>query len=159
MMPAEAAVAFPSSWLSLRQGFYSWFPRLSVCPVWQRIARRSDLLHGSPTCRCWYRTTSCLSYRYFCSAVVDVQFVVSPLPVHYTVGPWECSQGPFSWRGRATSFSQSMADMLLMPRHSRTSVLGTLFCHWMRRIHRRHLRWKLLSFFSCLTWVVHVSLL
>ncbi len=61
MLPAEAAVTFPSSWLSLWQGYYSWFPRLSV---------QSDLLHGCSTCRCWCRTTSC--------PVVDVQFVTWP---------------------------------------------------------------------------------
>lgn len=101
MMPAEAAVAFPSSCLSLHQGFYSRFPRLSVCPVWQQKARRSDLLHGSPTCQCWCRTISCLSYRCLCSSVMDVQLVVSPLPACHTIGSWECGQGPFFWCGRA----------------------------------------------------------
>lgn len=123
MMPAEAAVAFPSSWLSLWHGFYSWFPRLSALSVWQRNARQSDLLHGSPTCRCWCRTTSCLSYSYLCSAVVDVQLVMGPSassPYNRSLG---MQQGSIllMWPSQRRCFSLSMADMLLMPAHSRTS--------------------------------------
>ncbi len=98
MMLAEAAVAFPSSWLTLQQGFYSWFTRFSICPVWQQMPGFCTAL---PHADFDIGQLHVFQNRYLCSALVDVWFAVSPLPVRHTIGPWECNQGPFSWRGWA----------------------------------------------------------
>ena len=64
-----------------------------------------------------------------------------------------------TWPSQRRRLSLRMANMLFMFAHSRTSAFDTLSCHLMRRMRRRHLRWKLLSFFSWLAYVVHASLL
>ncbi len=78
MMLAEAAVAFPSSWLTLQQGFYSWFTQFSVCPVWRQMPGFCTAL---PHADVDIGQLHIFQNRYLCSAVVDVWFAVSPLHI------------------------------------------------------------------------------
>ena len=54
-----------------------------------------------------------------------------------------------TWPSQCRHLALNMANMLFMLALSHTSVSGTLSSQWMWRMRRRHLMWKLFSFFSC----------
>ena len=64
-----------------------------------------------------------------------------------------------TWPSQRRRLSLSMANMLFVQARFKTSALVTLSCHFMCKIRRKHLRWKLSSFFSWPAYVVHASLL
>ena len=72
--------------------------------------------------------------------------------------PWRMSFGMWLSSMRRKWRCLSRVYMVGRPARDRTSTLVTLSCHDMPKMRRMLLTWKVLSLFSCLACVVHVSL-
>ena len=64
----------------------------------------------------------------------------------------------WTWPSQRSLRCLSKVDMLGRPARDKTSVFGTLSCHEIPRMRRRLLMWKVFRRFSCLAYIVHVSL-
>ena len=72
--------------------------------------------------------------------------------------PWRMSFGMRLSSVRRTWGCLSRVYMVGRPARDRTSTLVTLSCQDMPKMRRMLLTWQLFSLFSCLAYVIHVSL-
>ena len=78
------------------------------------------------------------------------------LPYSMSLGMWPESIQQM-WPSHLRCLLLRMANKFGVPAHFRTSVLVSLSCQEMWRMHLRQWRWKLLSLFSWLVYIVQVK--